>query len=68
MTKYKLTKVVKSELQKLNEQIDYKIVNGIPYKRDAERHKALLLRYYNLVREKESWLHRSLNFVSTFVL
>jgi hypothetical protein len=44
MSKYQLSKMVRRELQVLNEMIDLKIVRGLPYKKEASRHKFLLRR------------------------
>jgi hypothetical protein len=42
MSKQKLVSTISRELQAINEQIDWKIIKGISYKRDARRHKLLL--------------------------
>ncbi len=44
MSKTRLTKIVRRELQVLNEAIDWKIVKGLPYQSEARRHKFLLQR------------------------
>ena len=41
MSKTKLSKIIKRELSMLNETIDWKIVKGLPYQREALRHKML---------------------------
>lgn len=42
MSKQKLSKIIKRELQALNETIDWKIVKGLSYQNEARRHKMLL--------------------------
>ena len=42
MSKQKLERVIRREIQTLNETIDWKIVKGLPYQQEARRHKFLL--------------------------
>ena len=42
MSKTKTVKAIKSELEKINTVIDQKIIRGVPYNREALRHKTLL--------------------------
>ena len=42
MTQTQYKKLIKTELQKLNELIDYKIIHGQNYESDSKRHKLLL--------------------------
>ena len=44
MTRHQYTKNIQSELRKLNERIDYKILRGFQYADDSRRHKMLLAR------------------------
>lgn len=44
MSKQKLERVIRREIQNLNETIDWKIVKGLSYKSEASRHKFLLQR------------------------
>ncbi len=39
MSKYKTAYILKKELKKLNEDIDYKIIKGVSYRREALRHR-----------------------------
>ena len=65
MSKNKLEKALRRELEILNESIDHKIVKGLSYAKEAKRHKFLLLSLSDLRRENQrfSWLARSLNLV-----
>jgi hypothetical protein len=42
MSQREYLKALNSEIQKLNEIIDRKIMNDVDYRREARRHKALL--------------------------
>ena len=42
MSTQKLIHTLSSELQHINEEIDLKVIRGIPYKREAKRHKLLM--------------------------
>lgn len=41
MSKHKLITSIHRELKDINEVIDWKIIKGLPYKREAKRHKLL---------------------------
>lgn len=67
MSKQKLEKTVRKELEVLNEKIDIKIIKGLPYKSEARRHKFLLSRLSGeKLAVQSSWFGRSLGFVSLF--
>jgi len=71
MSKIILEKNIKSELQKINDIIDLKIIRGLPYKRESLRHRFLLYRLGDLHRMSKfhsNWLQRSVNIVATFLL
>ena len=65
MSKNKLEKALRRELEILNESIDHKIVRGLSYTKEAKRHKFLLLSLADLRRERQrfNWLARSFNLV-----
>jgi hypothetical protein len=42
MSQTQYQKTLAQELEKLNRQIDYKIVHGIRYRDDSRKHKAIL--------------------------
>jgi len=65
MSKSELKYTLKSEITKVNKEIDRKIVRGLPYSREARYHKTLLQRL-SIIRRK-SFLARSMRFVVAFV-
>jgi len=71
MSKLTLEKTIREELHKLNDIIDVKILKGLPYKREALRHRFLLSRLSDMHRLKKfnsNWLKRAINVMATFVL
>ncbi len=71
MSKFILEKNIRSEIQKLNEVIDLKIIRGLPYRREAMRHRFLLFRLadmHRLPRFHPNWFERTVNVVATFLL
>ena len=42
MSKYRLSKIVQAEINKLNQIIDLKIIRGQSYKKESRRHKFLI--------------------------
>jgi hypothetical protein len=71
MSKFILEKKIKSELSRINDIIDVKIVKGMSYRREALRHRFLLNRLVDLHRVSKfhsNWFQRSVNVVATFLL
>ena len=71
MSKFILEKKIQTELKKINDVIDLKIVRGIPYRREALRHRFLLNRLVDLhhvSRFHSNWFQRTVNVVATFLL
>lgn len=71
MSKRNLEKNIKDEMDKLNDTIDLKIIRGLPYKREASRHKFLLMRLMDLRRFStinSSLLQRCTKVIASFVL
>jgi hypothetical protein len=71
MSKFILEKKIKSELGRINDIIDVKIVKGMSYRREALRHRFLLNRLVDLHRVSKfhsNWFQRSVNVVATFLL
>ena len=59
MSKQNLEKILKKELEVLNDQIDEKIIRGLSYAKEARRHKFILTSLSNIRRESRSdssWL------------
>lgn len=56
MSKQQIEKSARVELNRLNETIDWKIIKGLSYRREATRHKFLLSRLSGLKKAKQvSW-------------
>lgn len=60
MSKQQIEKSARVEMAKLNEVIDWKIIKGMSYRREAERHKFLLRRLSGFKRPVQSaWSWRA---------
>jgi hypothetical protein len=71
MSKNILEKNIKVELKQINDVIDMKIIRGLPYRREALRHRFLLYRLgdlHRMSRFHSNWLQRSVNVIATFLL
>lgn len=51
MSKYILGREIQKELRRLNDQIDHKIVRGLPFKTESRRHRELLATLHRMDRE-----------------
>lgn len=67
MSGHTFKKAIESELKKLNEVIDLKIVQGSSYAKEARRHK-FLLRQLKSMSGQSGWFQKSFSLVSTFLL
>ena len=66
MSKQNLEKILKKELEVLNDQIDEKIIKGLSYAREAKRHRFILSSLANIRRESRlnsSWLTRTFSII-----
>lgn len=70
MSKYTLIKTIQMELEKLNMEIDLKIIKGIAYGRESRRHRFLASQLSNLSRPKsnQGWIEAASQMVSMFIL
>ena len=71
MSKQNLEKALRRELEVLNDVIDQKIIRGLPYVKEARRHKFLLSSIASLQRAsrlQSGWFSRSFGMVSTFLI
>ena len=71
MSKQNLEKALRRELENINDIIDQKIIKGVPYVREARRHKTLLSTIASLhrgSRMSSGWFSKSFSLVSTFLL
>ena len=63
MSKHQAVRNIRAEIDKLNREIDFKIIKGLSYRREALRHKSLTAQLARLAPQR-SWLARSLSAVS----
>ena len=68
MSKHQALRTIRSEVERLNQEIDLRIIKGISYARQAKRHKMLMNQLAQLSSSGHSWFSRSMNFVSSFGL
>lgn len=69
MSKFKLARNIKKEIKKINNDIDLKIIKGLPYRAEARRHKFLTSQFYTFnTLQRTSLLKRTLNVLASFVL
>jgi hypothetical protein len=67
MSKHQTIKAIRNEIERLNKEIDLRIIRGLPYKREALRHKALMVQLSRMSSGGFSWFGKSLSFVSMFL-
>ena len=53
MSKDQFRQALLSEIDRINEKIDQKIVRGRPYRKEAQRHKLLLAKLSYLTSEQQ---------------
>ena len=70
MSKQKLITTIHTELEKINEMIDLKIIQGLEYKKESRRHKFLVSHLTQAIRGevKKSWTHRFSHMMASFLL
>lgn len=69
MSKNRLIKTIHTELEKINEQIDLKIIKGVSYKKESMRHKFLTSHLTQALRNHNTnWMQRTAHMVSSFLL
>ena len=66
MSKHQALRTIRSEVERLNQEIDLRIIKGMSYARQAKRHKMLMNQLAQLSSSGHSWFSRSMNFVSSF--
>ncbi len=68
MKKYFLAHAIKSELDRVNQEIDIKIIKGVSYIRESRRHKMLLSQLKQLRKNRATgWMSRAASMVSLFM-
>ncbi len=66
MTKHKIITTINKEINKINDEIDMKILQGLAYRAEARRHKMLLNKLRSEARP--SWQYRLSRMVTSFLL
>ena len=66
MTKHKTITTINKEINKINEEIDMKIIQGLAYRAEARRHKTLIQKLRSEVRP--TWQYRLSRMVTSFLL
>ena len=66
MTKYKTIITINKEINKINEEIDMKIIQGLAYRAESRRHKILLEKLRRDTRP--TWQYRLSRMVTSFLL
>ncbi len=66
MTKQQTITTINKEINKINTEIDLKIIQGLAYRAEARRHKMLLLKLRRDARP--TWQYRLSRMVTSFLL
>lgn len=66
MTKHKTIITINKEINKINEEIDMKIIQGLAYRTEARRHKTLLQKLR--AEARPTWQYRLSRMVTSFLL
>ena len=64
MSKHRTIKVIQMELERLNREIDLKIIHGLSYRRESHRHKMLTSQLRHLMPSRFQWLRESFSHIS----
>lgn len=67
MSKQQTIKAIRAEIDRLNQEIDLRIIRGVSYRRESRRHKALMSQLARLSPRRSFWLGKSLSFMSAFM-
>ncbi|MES2215817.1 MAG: hypothetical protein V4481_00790 [Patescibacteria group bacterium] len=66
MSKQQAIKTIRSEIARVNQEIDLRIIKGVSYRREALRHKTLMSQLARLEPQR-SWLSRSMSVMAMFM-
>jgi hypothetical protein len=55
MSKHQAIKTIRTEIERLNQEIDLRIIKGVSYKREALRHKFLMNQLARLAPRRSNW-------------
>ncbi len=66
MSKQQAIRTIRSEIARLNQEIDLRIIKGVSYRRESLRHKSLMTQLTRLEPQR-SWLSRSMSVMAMFM-
>lgn len=67
MSKHQAKRIIREEIEKLNQEIDLRIIKGVSYRHEALRHKFLSAQLARLSPRRSLWFMKSLKFASAFM-
>ena len=67
MSKHQTVRTIRAEIDRINQEIDLRIIKGVPYRREALRHKFLMRQLARLSPGGFGWFGKSVSFVSAFM-
>ena len=67
MSKHQAIRTIRAEIERLNREIDLRIIKGAPYRREALRHKVLVAQLARLVPRRSNWFGRAASFATMFL-
>lgn len=67
MSRYETIRTIREEIERLNHEIDLKIILGRPYMVESRRHKTLLAKLERVMPGR-AWLKRGMNIIASLVL
>jgi len=75
MSKHQAIRTIRTEIERLNREIDLRIIKGLSYKSQSKRHKFLMAQLTRLSRSQAfergfsfgGWFGKSLSFMSAFM-
>ncbi|MDE2038159.1 MAG: hypothetical protein KGI69_02995 [Patescibacteria group bacterium] len=66
MSRHQTIRAIKSEIARLNQEIDLRIIRGMPYRQEARRHLFLTRQLKRLAPRRAGWLGGAFPFMSSF--
>ncbi len=67
MSKYQTIRTIRAEIDKINQEIDLRIIKGVSYRKEALRHKFLMRQLGRLSPSGFKWFSRSMGYASAFM-
>jgi hypothetical protein len=65
MSRHQTIKIIRRELDKVNQDIDLKIIKGLSYVKEARRYRFLMSQLRHIAPYR-SWFKRSFGFIALF--